>query len=94
MGDKFRTIQNLEIIKSDLENNLIFIKGSVPGSKNSLVLIQKKVKKINRKTTLEKIAKLQTEVASPTAKTKEKVKTPEKKESPTTKKAEKKDLKK
>ena len=41
MGDKIRTIQNLEIIKSDIENNLIFIKGSVPGSKNSFVLIQK-----------------------------------------------------
>ena len=40
MGDKIRTIQNLEIIKSDIENNLIFIKGSVPGSKNSFVLIQ------------------------------------------------------
>ena len=94
MGDKFRTIQNLEIIKSDTENNLIYIKGSIPGSKNSLVLIKKNSKKINRKTTLEKIARLQTEVASPTTKTKEKVKTPEKKESPTTKKAEKKDLKK
>ena len=94
MGDKFRTIQNLEIIKSDTENNLIYIKGSIPGSKNSLVLIKKNSKKINRKTTLEKIAKLQTEVASPATKTKEKVKTPEKKEFPTTKKAEKKDLKK
>ena len=41
MGSKFRTILNLEIIKSDVENNLIFVKGSVPGSKNSLVLIQK-----------------------------------------------------
>ena len=40
MGNKYRTIQNLEIIKSDLENNLIFIKGSVPGSKNSFVLIK------------------------------------------------------
>ena len=48
MGDKFRTIQNLEIIKSDLENNLIFVKGSVPGSKNSIVLIQKNAKRINR----------------------------------------------
>jgi len=54
MGDKNRTMQNLEIIKSDLENNLIFVKGSVPGSKNSLVLIQKNTKKINKKTTLEK----------------------------------------
>ena len=55
MGDKLRTIQNLEIIKSDFENNLIFVKGSVPGSKNSIVLIQKTAKKINRKTISEKI---------------------------------------
>jgi len=58
MGDKFRTIQNLEIIKSDLENNLIFVKGSVPGSKNSIVLIQKNVKNINRLTSLEKSKKI------------------------------------
>ena len=61
MGAKFRTIQNLEIIKSDLENNLIFIKGSVPGSKNSLVLIQKQSKKINRKTTIERIERIKAE---------------------------------
>ena len=54
MGDKKRTIQNLEIIRSDLENYLIYIKGSVPGSKNTLVLIQKSKKTINRATTLEK----------------------------------------
>jgi len=54
MGDKFRTMQNLEIIKSDQENNLIYVKGSVPGSKNSIILIQKNIKKINRITTLEK----------------------------------------
>ena len=54
MGDKFRTIQNLEIIKSDEENNLIYVKGSVPGAKNSIILIQKNVKKINRITSLEK----------------------------------------
>ena len=59
MGDKFRTIQNLEIIKSDLENSLIFVKGSVPGSKNSMVLIQKNVKKIKRVTSLEKNKKIQ-----------------------------------
>ena len=61
MGNKVRTIQNLEIIKSDIENNLIFVKGSVPGSKNSLVLIQKNTKKINRTTTLEKISNIQTD---------------------------------
>ena len=57
MGDKLRTIQNLEIIKSDPENNLMYIKGSVPGAKNSIVLIQKTAKKINRSTVLEKAAK-------------------------------------
>ena len=62
MGDKERTIQNLEIIKSDLENNLIFLKGSVPGSKNSLVLIQQTAKKINKITSSEKFKKKQTEV--------------------------------
>ena len=70
MGDKFRTIQNLEIIKSDPENNLIFIKGSVPGSKNSLVLIQKNSKKVNKKTTAEKISKYQTETTNAPTKTK------------------------
>jgi len=58
MGDKFRTIQNLEVIKSDPENNLIFLKGSIPGSKNSLVLIRKTKKTIARATTLEKNDKI------------------------------------
>ena len=80
MGNKIRTIQNLEIIKSDLENNLIFIKGSVPGSKNSIVLIQKNVKKINRITTLEKYKKIQEQISGVKAKSKNKSKTPEKKE--------------
>ena len=62
MGDKFRTIQNLEIIKSDVENNLIFLKGSVPGSKNSFVLIKKTAKKVNKTTTTEKISKIQTQL--------------------------------
>ena len=72
MGDKFRTMQNLEIIKSDLENNLIFVKGSVPGSKNSIVLIQKNVKNIKRLTSLEKSKKII--VSSPTTSKKEKSK--------------------
>ena len=61
MGNKVRTIQNLEIIRSDYENNLIFVKGSVPGSKNSFVLIQKTSKKINRASTLDRVAKVQAE---------------------------------
>ncbi len=56
MGDKLRTIQNLEIIKSDLDNNLLYLKGSIPGSKNSEVLVKKSVKNIQRLTILEKDA--------------------------------------
>jgi len=80
MGDKFRTIQNLEIIKSDLENNLIFVKGSIPGSKNSIVLIQKNVKNINRLTSLEKSKKIMESSAVTTKKEKSKPKATEKKE--------------
>jgi len=59
MGDKYRTIQNLEIIKSDLENNLMYVKGSIPGSKNTLVIIKESSKKSNKITTLEKITNAQ-----------------------------------
>ncbi len=55
MGDKIRTMQNLEIIKTDLDNNLIYLKGSIPGSKNSEVLLKKAVKNIKKLTINEKI---------------------------------------
>ena len=55
MGDKFRTMLNLEVIKSDLENSLIYLKGSIPGSKNSTVLLRESVKDVRRKTLAEKI---------------------------------------
>ena len=54
MGDKLRTMLNLEIIKSDIENNLIYLKGSIPGSKNSKVLLRESVKNITKKTINEK----------------------------------------
>ncbi len=54
MGDKLRTILNLEIIKSDLENNLLYLKGSIPGSKNSTVFLRESIKNITRKTLKEK----------------------------------------
>ena len=82
MGNKFRTIQNLEVIKSDLENNLIFVKGSVPGSKNSLVLIQKNVKKINRTTILEKSSIIQTKIVKKTEKKLETTKTTNQQKNP------------
>ena len=55
MGDKLRTMQNIEIIKTDLENELLYLKGSIPGSKNSEVLVKKSVKNIDKKTIEEKI---------------------------------------
>ena len=55
MGDKYRTMLNLEIVKSDIENNLIYLKGSIPGSKNSTIFLKESVKNVQRKTLLEKI---------------------------------------
>jgi large subunit ribosomal protein L3 len=55
MGDKLRTIQNIEIIKTDSENNLLYLKGSIPGSKQSEVLIKKAIKNIRKLTIKEKI---------------------------------------
>jgi len=54
MGDKLRTMLNLEIVKSDLENNLLYLKGSIPGSKNSTVFLRESVKNVTRKTIREK----------------------------------------
>ena len=54
MGDKLRTILNLEVVKSDLENNLIYLKGSIPGSKNSTVFLRESIKNVTRKTIKEK----------------------------------------
>ena len=54
MGDKYRTILNLEIIKSDFENNLLYLRGSIPGSKNSTVFLRGSVKDVKRKTIKEK----------------------------------------
>ena len=59
MGDKLRTIQNIEIIRTDTDNNLIYLKGSIPGSKNSKVIIKKAVKNIRKLTMSEKIEKIE-----------------------------------
>jgi len=45
MGVKRVTIQNLKVVKVDTENNLLLIKGAVPGHKNSYLLISKAKKK-------------------------------------------------
>ena len=44
MGNKRVTIQNLEVVRVDAENNLILVKGAVPGPKKSLVTIKETVK--------------------------------------------------
>ena len=82
MGSKFRTLLNLEVIKSDIENNLIYIKGSIPGSKNSTIYLRKSIKNVIRKTTTEK-EKVVQQVQKVTKKTQNKEpETKEKKEVP------------
>ena len=54
MGDKLRTMQNIEIIKSDIENDLLYLKGSIPGSKNTEVLVKKAIKNVQKLTISEK----------------------------------------
>lgn len=51
MGNVKRTIQNLEIVSIDKENNIILIKGNVPGPKQSLVIIRTAVKNPDLKRT-------------------------------------------
>lgn len=50
MGNVQVTIQNLEVIAVDLENNCILIKGNVPGPKYSMVIVKTAAKKPNQKT--------------------------------------------
>lgn len=47
MGNVTRTVQNLEVVSIDLENNIILIKGNVPGPKKSFVTIRTAVKRGN-----------------------------------------------
>ncbi len=44
MGDRQRTQQNLEIVRTDVERGLIFVKGSVPGAKGSWLMVSDAVK--------------------------------------------------
>ena len=44
MGSRRITIQNLEVIRVDADENLLLVKGSVPGAKKSLVTIRESVK--------------------------------------------------
>ena len=44
MGGNRETIQNFEIVKADVENGVLMIKGKVPGANKSLVVVKRAVK--------------------------------------------------
>ena len=44
MGHKRVTVQNLEVVRVDAENNLLLVKGAVPGPRKALVTIKEAVK--------------------------------------------------
>ena len=68
MGNVNTTIQNLEVVSVDLENNVILIKGNVPGPKKSLVMIKTAVKKGDKKgNTIELVSYEDATVANDTA---------------------------
>ena len=55
MGTLTVTIQNLEVVAVDLENNVILIKGNVPGPKKGLVIIKSAVKNLGKVNTVESL---------------------------------------
>jgi large subunit ribosomal protein L3 len=40
MGNHKRTVQNLQVVRVDVENNVILVKGNVPGANKSLVTVK------------------------------------------------------
>ena len=88
MGSKFRTLLNLEIIKSDIENGLIYIKGSIPGSKNTTVYLRKSKKIVNRKTSKDIFAQVSETQKTASKKDSQKKETPKKEENKQVKKEE------
>jgi len=59
MGNVATTIQNLEVVSIDLENNVILVKGNVPGPKKSLVMIKTSVKKGEKVNEMEELISYQ-----------------------------------
>ena len=56
MGGETSTVQNLEFVKYDAENNVILVKGNVPGAKNSYVVVMNAVKAKNAEINPEALA--------------------------------------
>tara|TARA_S200000501_G_scaffold65269_1_gene56405 strand:- start:10555 stop:11265 length:711 start_codon:yes stop_codon:yes gene_type:complete len=59
MGNKFRTIQNIEILKTDETNGLLFLKGSIPGARNTSVMIKQAKKNVSKLTMDQKIEQIE-----------------------------------
>lgn len=74
MGAKYRTTLGLEVVETDLENNLLYLKGAVPGSKNTYVEIKEAVKNKNKSTISERIEKYKSSLAEMKSVKKEKKK--------------------
>ena len=47
LGSERVTVQNLSVVKVDVENNLLLVKGAVPGSKKAMLVLKETVKKAN-----------------------------------------------
>ncbi len=75
MGHVLTTVQNLEIVKIDLENNLVLIKGNVPGPKNSLVIIKTAVKNPDKVNKVEELVVYEVETPAASEEEKEETKT-------------------
>lgn len=85
MGNVQRTVQNLEIIAVDTENNCILVKGNVPGAKKSLVIIKTAVKNKDAKNEASDLITYVEEVVEETPNTNEtveEVETPATEETP------------
>ncbi len=48
LGNVRRTVQNLKVVKVDMDDNLLFIKGAVPGPQNGILIITSAIKKMNK----------------------------------------------
>lgn len=77
MGNAAATVQNLEIVAVDLENNIILIKGNVPGPKKGLVVIKTAIKKQDKKNTPADLITYQETEASTEEEVKEEITTDE-----------------
>ena len=67
MGTLTVTIQNLEVVAVDIENNVILIKGNIPGPKKGLVIIKSAVKANGKVNDMENLISYVTEEETPEA---------------------------